>query len=211
MLVLSPLEPERSLKEFNAFAALAIFKLIYDSNYNIDCRRILFELLHYSGAISWWFKFCSVDGAAHGKAVYTQRDLVTDVILGHHWIIERVLLGGHWPSSSILNLNRCFHNSKIYRIAGQRAHRLVTGQLHRVHHKNAASPHLALSESFPCPHCGRPFSTKGNLKQHISTVHLQIKPFQCHKCWQKFSTRQTLERHLISSRNRGACFSKKSL
>ena len=29
--------------------------------------------------------------------------------------------------------------------------------------------------TFPCPYCGKFLSTKGNLKQHISAIHLQIK------------------------------------
>ena len=95
-------------------------------------------------------------------------------------------------------------------IAVRRAQHHLTGRLNRVYQKPAASSYKTQqAETFPCPHCRRPFSTKGNLKQHISTVHLQIKPFQCSRCLQKFSSRQTLERHLVRSAKKGACFFKK--
>ena len=49
-----------------------------------------------------------------------------------------------------------------------------------------------------CPHCPKSLSTAGNLKTHIKTVHLGLKPFKCDHCGKSFGEKVTLDRHISS-------------
>ncbi|MCQ2820359.1 MAG: hypothetical protein MJ252_24090 [archaeon] len=53
-------------------------------------------------------------------------------------------------------------------------------------------------EEFKCPKCLKNYSTKGNLKNHFQTIHLQICPFKCtfEGCTKSFSSKSKLEVHL---------------
>ncbi|XP_071210367.1 uncharacterized protein [Salvelinus alpinus] len=48
--------------------------------------------------------------------------------------------------------------------------------------------------SYPCPQCGKSFSSSGNLKNHQS-VHTQEKPFHSATCGKSFSVKVNLTRH----------------
>ena len=49
-------------------------------------------------------------------------------------------------------------------------------------------------ESFPCKECSKIFSSKGNLKVHVSTIH-ENSVFICPKCGQNFNRKSSLVRH----------------
>lgn len=49
-----------------------------------------------------------------------------------------------------------------------------------------------------CELCKNYFSTKGNLKNHISTIHNNIRPFKCpyDKCDKSYSNKSRLDVHI---------------
>jgi len=49
---------------------------------------------------------------------------------------------------------------------------------------------------FQCLTCDKKYSTKGNLKQHIKSVHDKIKDFCCDRCDYKSSTKGNLKQHI---------------
>jgi len=48
----------------------------------------------------------------------------------------------------------------------------------------------------PCPHCPKSSWNQRDLNNHISSVHLKIKPFSCPLCDKPFSRKQQVEAHL---------------
>ena len=60
---------------------------------------------------------------------------------------------------------------------------------------------LAISGPVVCKLCGKDFPGKvwntrlQNLKKHINSVHLKLKPFPCPKCGQSFPAKQNLQNH----------------
>lgn len=51
-----------------------------------------------------------------------------------------------------------------------------------------------------CPHCekvitGRKRNINGNLKRHINTVHLKLKPFKCCYCEKMFGEKSNKQSH----------------
>lgn len=49
-----------------------------------------------------------------------------------------------------------------------------------------------------CLHCSRYFSNKSLLSQHISSVHMQERPFTCMECFYKTSSLSSLRLHVRS-------------
>lgn len=50
---------------------------------------------------------------------------------------------------------------------------------------------------FPCSKCNKKFSTKGNLNNHIRTIHENIRPYKCpyENCKKSYATSGRLETH----------------
>ncbi|CAD5215253.1 unnamed protein product [Bursaphelenchus xylophilus] len=48
-----------------------------------------------------------------------------------------------------------------------------------------------------CPHCGKVYPTGSLLREHITTKHLNEKPFDCEKCGAKFGRKGGLRRHVM--------------
>ena len=48
-------------------------------------------------------------------------------------------------------------------------------------------------------HCDYSYSLKGNLKQHIKSVHEGKNPFQCNLCDYKCTKKGILEKHRVSA------------
>lgn len=53
----------------------------------------------------------------------------------------------------------------------------------------------SIASSIVCAECGRNFSKRGYLTQHLKKTHGQEKPFKCAKCGKKFDTAENLENH----------------
>ena len=51
---------------------------------------------------------------------------------------------------------------------------------------------------FKCNDCGKSFSKKSTLDQHILDVHLKLKPFMCHICVESFAQQTSLDKHIAS-------------
>ena len=49
-----------------------------------------------------------------------------------------------------------------------------------------------------CSHCDATFTQAGNLKTHLSAVHLGLKPFACSHCEAAFASVGHLKTHLSS-------------
>ncbi|XP_059615292.1 zinc finger protein 287-like [Phlebotomus argentipes] len=52
------------------------------------------------------------------------------------------------------------------------------------------------NERFLCSTCGKSYTSKANLMQHINIIHLKIKPYECLFCGKELATRYRLEQHL---------------
>lgn len=52
--------------------------------------------------------------------------------------------------------------------------------------------------SYMCPECNKPFSTNGNLKNHIQTIHKNIRPYKCpfENCTKEYSNQSRLDVHI---------------
>ena len=50
-----------------------------------------------------------------------------------------------------------------------------------------------------CPYadCGRSLSTRYNLKKHIESHHLHIRPFKCAQCQRSFAYKHSLKHHYL--------------
>ena len=57
---------------------------------------------------------------------------------------------------------------------------------------------LQTKKSFSCDKCGKKFSTKNNLSQHILYVHNKIQHVKCDQCTATFSRRSGLKLHIRS-------------
>ena len=56
------------------------------------------------------------------------------------------------------------------------------------------------NSEFKCEYCGKNYSTKGNLKNHLSSIHLNNKPFKCQfpNCNKSYINKSLLNIHYIS-------------
>ncbi|CAK8685574.1 unnamed protein product [Clavelina lepadiformis] len=63
---------------------------------------------------------------------------------------------------------------------------------------------LWTSNSHSCPHCGRIFNNKNNLKRHILIKHTSDKRFKCSVCGRRYAIRQSLQYHMNSVHGRVA-------
>lgn len=54
------------------------------------------------------------------------------------------------------------------------------------------------SQQYSCPECQKMFSTNGNMKNHLMTIHKNIRPFGCPHpgCLKKYSNQSRLQVHL---------------
>ena len=52
--------------------------------------------------------------------------------------------------------------------------------------------------TFQCENCGKPFSDKKKLKNHVSTVHNRKKAFKCEICDYTFPLKGSLKLHIAS-------------
>ena len=59
-------------------------------------------------------------------------------------------------------------------------------------------PNLQTLPANYCSLCHHTFSTKGNLKNHISTIHKNIRPFKCPypNCIKSYSNQSRLDVHI---------------
>ena len=53
-----------------------------------------------------------------------------------------------------------------------------------------------MDDALACKTCGKVFTTKGNLKKHVQTVHLGKKNFKCDTCGKAFGEAGNLNRHV---------------
>lgn len=53
-------------------------------------------------------------------------------------------------------------------------------------------------ETHKCDICGKPSSSKYNLKLHKRVVHEETEPFECEVCHRSFNQKPNLERHLLT-------------
>nr|CAB3267867.1 zinc finger and BTB domain-containing protein 49-like [Phallusia mammillata] len=58
--------------------------------------------------------------------------------------------------------------------------------------------HAPDRNSHSCPHCGRLFNNKNNLKRHILIKHTTDKRFKCSICGRRYAIRQSLQYHMRS-------------
>ena len=56
------------------------------------------------------------------------------------------------------------------------------------------------SKTYQCPHCGRMFNNKANMKRHALIKHSgdADKKFQCDLCGRRYAIKQSLQYHLES-------------
>ena len=60
------------------------------------------------------------------------------------------------------------------------------------------SEETTMANLLSCEICNKTFSTKGNLKKHVSSVHERKKPFECEICNKVFFEKGTLKIHISS-------------
>ena len=63
---------------------------------------------------------------------------------------------------------------------------------------NSSSPQIKLIASENanfCSDCGKTFSTSGNLRNHILTIHENLRPFKCPNCSKSYSLESRLLVH----------------
>jgi len=63
---------------------------------------------------------------------------------------------------------------------------------------NALSPEVrkpVRTRRFPCAHCGFNFFTNSDLQKHISSVHLQLRPYGCTLCDKRFGEKSNAKKH----------------
>ena len=63
---------------------------------------------------------------------------------------------------------------------------------------SSSLPSSPLTLLFICPQCHKSFSTKGNMKNHIQTIHKNIRPFKCPypSCKKEYSNQSRLDVHI---------------
>ncbi len=57
-------------------------------------------------------------------------------------------------------------------------------------------PLAHLKEEFKCDHCDETFGLSGDLKRHVSNVHLKERKFQCDECGKTFEVGNSLKKHV---------------
>ena len=50
--------------------------------------------------------------------------------------------------------------------------------------------------------CLKTFASKHDLKVHVNSIHLNLRPFKCHQCHASFNQKVNLERHFKSFEKR---------
>jgi KRAB domain-containing zinc finger protein len=50
-------------------------------------------------------------------------------------------------------------------------------------------------DAFMCPHCGKTFSVKSNLKKHLE-LHTAVRAFGCSQCEKSFVDQRRLDSHM---------------
>lgn len=62
---------------------------------------------------------------------------------------------------------------------------------------SSSTTNVIKQSSFICSQCSKSFSSKGNLKNHIITIHQKIRPYKCpyNNCNKAYSTSSRLEIH----------------
>ena len=66
------------------------------------------------------------------------------------------------------------------------------------HDANNMTNQDLLGDSWHCKSCGKHFSTKQNLNNHVLAIHRNEKPFQCTLCDKKFTQNISLKTHIRS-------------
>ena len=64
-------------------------------------------------------------------------------------------------------------------------------------------------KNFECDSCEKPFSTVGNLRTHIKTIHEGQKDFKCDSCGKSFSQADSLRGHIKHTVSEHALMEKK--
>lgn len=64
--------------------------------------------------------------------------------------------------------------------------------------KSVTAQPLTQQIHFTCPECNKSFSTNGNMKNHILTIHKNIRPFKCpfEDCKKEYSNQSRLDVHI---------------
>ena len=60
---------------------------------------------------------------------------------------------------------------------------------------------------YPCEVCGRKFTKRNNLNQHVQVVHSDVKPFQCDICLRGFTQKSGVKLHLSTVHGIGVVLS----
>lgn len=98
-------------------------------------------------------------------------------------------VGGTRGESSLLRCELC---SRVFESKSQ------FDQHTSVFHRRAKIPSKPREAAFPCPYCGKAFTSPSKRNVHQNATHMGLRPFQCTVCGKSFGYKGDLTKHMAT-------------